>query len=413
METVTRRRWLTDRQRQGLLTALLLLATSSDAVTFWAAYQKRSDRIAPRSKTNNDCDCASFGSADAASCTEDTPTATATAAPEPSRVLAMYRPSRLFPRARIAHPIHRIVGGSDADSTAAFCRCCEPRCCNTLQQLMLMARPLSQQSLKHIPRGGAHILEAATLSAAASHTSHTSHTPFHWPLNAWKVIFQCCLTAINVLFWLVPLQSRKITENKLTLSLANAFSGGVFLSLAFGHLIPECVSGFQNFFAQLDTSSAKTQSLGQSILRNEAVPYMLVLSGYLLIFFVEKVAFDADGALHQLEHAKDHTTDTTPIPTTTTTTTPPPPTTTHPTPTTTQDHSTYPQNLGPSMVSSSSSISSDTLPKAAPIGRSALILLAALAVHSILEMTALGLADSFGDCSLLSLSIALHQVCRI
>jgi len=37
------------------------------------------------------------------------------------------------------------------------------------------------------------------------------------------------------------------------------------------------------------------------------------------------------------------------------------------------------------------------------------ILLGALAVHSVLEMTALGLADSFSDSALLSLSIALHQ----
>ncbi len=43
-------------------------------------------------------------------------------------------------------------------------------------------------------------------------------------------------------------------------------------------------------------------------------------------------------------------------------------------------------------------------------GRSALILLAALAVHSILEMAALGLADSFPDSAILTLSIALHQV---
>ena len=44
------------------------------------------------------------------------------------------------------------------------------------------------------------------------------------------------------------------------------------------------------------------------------------------------------------------------------------------------------------------------------VGKSAVILLGALAVHSILEMTALGLADTFGDSALLSLSIALHQV---
>merc|ERR1711935_278775 len=42
-------------------------------------------------------------------------------------------------------------------------------------------------------------------------------------------------------------------------------------------------------------------------------------------------------------------------------------------------------------------------------GRSAVILLAALAVHSILEMMALGLSDSFSDSALLTISIALHQ----
>jgi hypothetical protein len=48
--------------------------------------------------------------------------------------------------------------------------------------------------------------------------------------------------------------------------------------------------------------------------------------------------------------------------------------------------------------------------QAATSGRSALILLGALAVHSILEMAALGLSDSFGDSAILTLSIALHQV---
>jgi len=42
-------------------------------------------------------------------------------------------------------------------------------------------------------------------------------------------------------------------------------------------------------------------------------------------------------------------------------------------------------------------------------GRSAIILLSALAVHTILEMTALGLANTFRDSALLSLSVALHQ----
>jgi zinc transporter 1/2/3 len=64
------------------------------------------------------------------------------------------------------------------------------------------------------------------------------------PLNVWKCVFQLILTSINVVCWLVPLRAKNFAENKILLSLANAFSGGVFLSLAFAHLIPECVHGF-------------------------------------------------------------------------------------------------------------------------------------------------------------------------
>ena len=169
--------------------------------------------------------------------------------------------------------------------------------------------------------------------------------PYNIPLNGWKVIFQAFLTTLNVLCWLIPLRSKKISENKLALSLANAFSGGVFLSLAFGHLIPECVHGFQGY--------------------NEVTPYLLVLSGYLLIFFVEKVAFDAHDILHEMEHSQERKVN------------------------------------GDAGNGDSNGASS---------GRSAVILLGALAVHSVLEMAALGLASSFKDSAILTLSIALHQV---
>jgi hypothetical protein len=224
----------------------------------------------------------------------------------------------------------------------------------------------AQSVCQVVPRGGhgihhaaQHVVEAAVL-AAAEGGSAVIATPYGIPLNGWKVIFQAILTTINVLCWLIPLRSKKISENKLALSLANAFSGGVFLSLAFGHLIPECVHGFHNY--------------------NEVTPYMLVLSGYLLIFFVEKVAFDAHDILHEMEHgggiSHDHSGD--------------------------KSHSHSHGNGAVAAANPEKPV--------ATTGRSALILLGALAVHSILEMAALGLADTFGDCALLTLSIALHQV---
>jgi zinc transporter 1/2/3 len=203
-----------------------------------------------------------------------------------------------------------------------------------------------------IPRGGG-VFESIDVTKGG--TSAAAVTPYDIPLNMWKIIFQAMLTTINVVCWLVPLKSKKITENKLGLSLANAFSGGVFLSLAFGHLIPECVHGFHG--------------AGKEI--NDALPYMIVLGGYLLIFFVEKVAFDADEIKKEMESGggdlNDHSND----------------------------------------LKVTENGSSD--PASGFKGRSAVILLGALAVHSILEMTALGLADTFGDSALLSLSIALHQ----
>ena len=98
---------------------------------------------------------------------------------------------------------------------------------------------------------------------------------------------------------------------------------------------------------------------------------MLVLAGYLLIFFVEKVAFDAHDMLNEMEH---------------------------------ENKSKITGTTGGDVATNNH----DTVP-VVNSGRSAVILLGALAVHSILEMMALGLSDSFGDCALLSLSIALHQ----
>jgi zinc transporter 1/2/3 len=117
-------------------------------------------------------------------------------------------------------------------------------------------------------------------------------------------------------------------------------------------LIPECVAGFPKGYS-------------------ETFPYMIVLGGYLLIFFVEKVAFDVH--IHDALH----------------------------------DHHVTPDSdfiNGSDLNGKHQAITTTTG------NRSAIILLGALAIHSILEMVSLGLAHTFGDAALLSLSIGLHQV---
>lgn len=252
-------------------------------------------------------------------------------------------------------------------------RCCRGDCFNCLLHVA------SESSVAALcARGGhqPHPVAAVILDTA------TVITPYNIPLNAWKIIFQVLLTALNVACWLIPLKYKRISQNKMALSLANAFSGGVFLALAFGHLIPECLHGFAN---------------GKY---NEATPFLFVLTGYLLIFFVEKVAFDAHEILHEMEHssANQHH---------------------HHNPDSmkqiaaTQQHKSQ-KASSPSMMNgatnkASADAASVAFSASAATGRSAVILLGALAVHSVLEMMALGLANTFGDSALLTLSISLHQ----
>lgn len=190
--------------------------------------------------------------------------------------------------------------------------------------------------MMNIPRGGhshSHVMREAISTV----------TPYNIPLTAWKIAFQGMLTGLNILCWLIPLYGADISSEKL--SYMNAFSGGVFLSLALCHLIPECTSEFTG--------------------NNPMIPYMCVLFGYLLIFFVEKIAFaDAHDMLHMDGSSNGHS------------------------------HSSRGHKHEETSNES---------------GSSAVILLAALSVHSILEMMALGLARSFTDSAVLTGSIALHQ----
>ena len=341
-----------DRRRKGILTLWLLIIADSQSfaqgVTFWTSlnhknsgnknsyqYASRFDDTSSSSKTGSP----SFAHAtkQAQECFEKGQSCGVSAAP-----------LRMLPRSRLKKRVRTVL-------TSAEDCCLERRPECTVASNGDRIPSGSSSSYNSIPRGG-HTASMSSSPLDAVEAATAAVTPYGIPLNGWKVIFQAMLTFLNVVCWLVPLRSKKMSENKLALSLANAFSGGVFLSLAFGHLIPECLHGFHNY--------------------NEVTPFMLVLGGYLLIFFVEKVAFDTHDILHEMEtssssggggkdsngHAHNHQ-----------------------------------HNNNSNAINNS--------------GRSAVILLGALAVHSVLEMTALGLADTFGDSALLTLSIALHQVC--
>lgn len=119
-----------------------------------------------------------------------------------------------------------------------------------------------------------------------------------------------------------------------------------------GHMIPHATHGFAD--------SGMPENL----------PYFLTLSGYMLIFFVEKVAFDTHTIMHDgVGDGHDH-----------------------------------------GSVATTAGAKGSEVAAGTPSGRSAIILLLALGVHALMETMALGLSSSRVSAGLLAMSIGLHQV---
>lgn len=110
----------------------------------------------------------------------------------------------------------------------------------------------------------------------------------------------------------------------------------------------------------------------------ENLPFFLTLSGYMLIFFVEKIAFDAHHIMHDGGDGHDH-----------------------------GSHGVVTGDGKPSTVAG---VELPPPLAAAPSGRSATILLLALGVHALMETMALGLSSNKLSAGLLAMSIGLHQV---
>ena len=164
---------------------------------------------------------------------------------------------------------------------------------------------------------------------------------------AFKLGLVVLLTLFNALCWGTPMRYKRFTGSASKLSVASTFSGGVFLALAFGHMVPEAAAAFGE-------GGAKPACLW-------------TLGGYLLIWAVERWSQSgpASAAPAEFAHA------------------PPPP-----------DGEADGAVVGGG---------------AAHGGSSAAMLLGALSVHSMLETMALAVARTKSAAVLLSASIALHQ----
>ena len=57
--------------------------------------------------------------------------------------------------------------------------------------------------------------------------------------NIYKWVFLICCAIMTMLFGLAPIKIAGCKKNDKILGIANSFSGGVFLAIAFVHILPE------------------------------------------------------------------------------------------------------------------------------------------------------------------------------
>merc|ERR1719243_53766 len=122
---------------------------------------------------------------------------------------------------------------------------------------MSMSMPRASRVLGLVARGGA--AAAAPPEAGAL---------------GFKIGLAVLLCAFNAMCWAAPLRFKRFTGSSQKLGVASTFSGGVFLALAFGHMVPEAAEAFGEGGA--------------------AAACRWTLGGYLLIWAVERLANGAE-----------------------------------------------------------------------------------------------------------------------
>jgi zinc transporter ZupT len=116
---------------------------------------------------------------------------------------------------------------------------------------------------------------------------------FWWKLSfIFVVFFEAFLTG------LIPTWSKTCRENPKILGIANSFAAGVFLAIAFCHILPEEAANWSELRA------------AQGVDEPFPLPYVLLFCGYTLILLIDKVMFDThalfdDGHGHGAEAIVD------------------------------------------------------------------------------------------------------------
>jgi len=117
------------------------------------------------------------------------------------------------------------------------------------------------------------------------HDNHADEYHKHDILNV-KIISSIVLLGISLIAGLIPILSKKLQKNETAIAYAQCFSAGMFMAIAFIHLIPEANEGFEEARPEI----------------KYPICYLVVILSYTLILVIEKVLFNAHDLIEVHEH---------------------------------------------------------------------------------------------------------------
>ena len=113
-----------------------------------------------------------------------------------------------------------------------------------------------------------------------------------------KLIFIFVVFFEAFLMGLLPVKVKQCKDSPSVLGVANAFSGGVFISIALMHIMPEQTESYSDHMCK----QYQKKHPGEDCPDAFTLPYLLLVSGYTIILVLDKVLFDAHSMLHDDDH---------------------------------------------------------------------------------------------------------------
>ena len=130
-------------------------------------------------------------------------------------------------------------------------------------------------------------------------------------LLIWKISFIFVIFGIALGFGILPAKVKSCGRNPKFMSMANSFSGGLFLAIALIHILPDVIKDYEEYLhPDPPTVVTYTKSGRPKLTHGEEsefpLPFMLVFCGYTFILLVDKVMFDSHALFGGHDHGHGH-----------------------------------------------------------------------------------------------------------